>query len=176
MSYSLQLQKESSELPVDLDLIRKHFNIPPQQNDEYIEKILRIAISQAETYTDRSIVQKTWCYINKQIKVYLPKSPITNIISVETCNSNSSNFRATKFFDQIIHTDYRTIILDKRFLNKKIRITYDAGFTKETLPQSILQYIFQQFDVIYSGTTVIEDQIKYNSVLLNSYKSMSNKF
>ncbi len=169
-SYSLNVEWESNEMPINLDFIKQHFNIHPTQSDEHLKHILKLALKTAETYTDRSIIMKRFCYCNKQIKIHLPKPPINNIVSVSV--ADKEGFIQVKDFEQIVHHGYRTILLKEKYLNKKVKVIYEAGFDEESLPGSIQQYILDKFDEIYNGNSKSTNN---NINILDQHRDMSNK-
>ncbi|QEK38050.1 hypothetical protein FZC35_01520 [Candidatus Cytomitobacter indipagum] len=171
----LHLEEESNDLPVDLNFIRNHFKISLQESDEYIKKLLKIAISQAETYTDRSIVLKKWVYTHNQVQMHLPKPPIAKINSVEVMKNGK--FENIKDYCVQKHNDYMILELNKnKYMNKKVRVKYSAGFEKEEdLPSSILQYLLNRFEVLYNGSAQKSDNLRNHNVLLDSFKIMRNK-
>ncbi len=172
MKYPVSVEHESDELPIDLDFIKQHFNISPNQTDSYVKNILKIALKSAETYTDRSIIMKRWCYRNKQTRIHLPKAPINKILSVSI--QTPSGFEETKDFKMEVHNEYRIITLNQKTFDKEVKVIYEAGFTKENLPTSILQFVLLKFDDIYHGNN--ENQMNDNRIpMLDMDRDMSFK-
>lgn len=171
----LHLEEESGDVPIDLGFIRSHFQIPIQYDEKHLKKLLGMAIHQAETYTDRSIILKKWVYTHNQIQMHLPKPPIVKINSVEIMKNGK--FEQISDFSTQRHNDCVMLELDKnKYLNQRVRVRYLAGFEKsEDLPSSILQFVLCRFEVLYNSSAQKSDDFNKHNELLNSFRIMRDR-
>ncbi|USO00652.1 MAG: hypothetical protein H6845_02460 [Alphaproteobacteria bacterium] len=176
--YSLKIEKEVDDLPLDLKFIRSYFNISGSQTDDEINKLLKITINAAENYTQRSFCVKIWKYSHKRLKIFLPKPPVTKIISVVAKNIKKSIIlEQHKDYNVDINYDgFAVLMVDKKYQGMNIEVTYEAGFTEKTLPQSILNYILNKFAELYNGHNGSMGTMSFTANhYLNPYRDMRYK-
>jgi len=135
------LEHKSKELPVNLEEIREHFAL--FETDEEIAKLLQNAVEHIELQTGLSLQKKTWKIIHDNSYISLPYGPVSNVISVHDSNGN-------KIEPVSVKRASGNVILNFKDDQGMVKIRYETGYDRETLPECLKQSIFEKFWEVYA--------------------------
>jgi len=157
--------------PLSLDDAKTFMHILEDDEDELITSMTVGAREYAENYTNRQFEIATYELITDRLfqGLTIPKSPVTEIVSVEYMDSDGV-YQTLSTDDYYSYVDYGATKLEfSSFPSYKddkraIKITFKAGYT--TVPSSIVSYL----KVLVS--TMYENREQY--VLGVSIETMAN--
>ncbi|QEK39045.1 hypothetical protein [Candidatus Nesciobacter abundans] len=152
MLLDLHCEKKYDSIPINIQFVRKCFNVHEDLEDSYIEKLLKIACEKLESITGSSVIEKDWVLTAKRVEIKLFKGPVRNVssISVKTRNGTYKTIPVEDYY-QKINLGNRIIILSEKYMDKIIKVNYSAGYRVNELPGDLESYILRMFGDLYNG-------------------------
>jgi len=158
-TYSIRCVKENLEIPISLDLVKTHLKITNSNEDELLIAIIRASVKIFEGYTARSLLNKEWCAIFKNLNKFnitLPTRTVNKIIEITLIDENNNT---TVFNEKHYFLEENSSELNLRIIPyaKILKINYLAGYgdSHQDVPHeivtSILQHIAFQYENRESG-------------------------
>ena len=141
----LKLVTPPSTLAVSLSSAKKFFRVLGDDENEDIERVIKMATEQVEIITNRQIVQATYAlYLDGfSGSVRIPRPPLVSVDSVKYVNTDGDLVPFTDFFvDAVVEPAvvlFRSYPTDISTNPNSLVITYTCGYT--TTPPSIESYI-----------------------------------
>ena len=134
------LKECSKELPLCAKYIKNHFLLDESESE--INSMLKNAVEHVELQTGLSLRRKIWMIVHDNSFVSLINGPIINIISIKDGIGNLVEPLAVKR----AHDN-----LSIQFSQEGVfKITYEAGYTRENLPECLKYSVLEKFWQVYS--------------------------
>lgn len=146
--------------PVSMDEVRSYLRLSAEQQDETLLTLIAAGRSHVENFTGRALLKQEW-QMNlkppyprssplvkmrrKNVEIHLPKPPLLRI-------------KAVTFMDTTISfkQEGSRIILDARFWNEEIKITFWAGYgkTAASLPPDLKMAVLIVIRCLYDDRPI----------------------
>lgn len=138
---------------VSLPLAKQNANIERTDQDDYLTLLLLASIEDAEQYTGTVIQGRTATVQLKEFSqfVYLPKAPITEVVSVVYKDKGGNEVTVNVSDYETIRDGYGLHFKQTEFPELEtdnpypITITGTMGYTSETVPKSVQSAILLKF-------------------------------
>jgi len=143
------LQSINDELLIDLSFIRDKFFL--SEDDNYIKKILIMAIEEIELQRGLSLRKKTWKIIHNNCYFNLNFGPVNKIISIkDSFDKDLKPLHISRSHDNIM------LKFDKDL--GFICVEYESGYSKDNLPFCLQNTILEKFWELYSEDALNNEQ------------------
>ncbi|WP_342262043.1 hypothetical protein [Alphaproteobacteria bacterium endosymbiont of Tiliacea citrago] len=150
------LQSVNDELPLSVLFFRNSFGFC--ESDEFLIKILKLAINNIEARAGISILKKEWKVVHNNYQIFLKNGPVNEVVSIK--NSKGKNIvplSTVRKQDNLLLTFEE----DLGF----ITIYYKTGYDSCNLPECLKNNIISEFLNVYDKNEKIIEKDKNNFVL-----------
>lgn len=147
----LNIISASNELIVSLEAAKNFLKIDYEDDDEFIAKLIKTATNQCETYINKTLFEKNYLYSLYEIKynsVFLPKSPVKSIETIELVAQNQE--KIVLAVENYYLDEIAGVLIFKNMPTNfyRIDIKYVAGTSliDEELIQGILMHVARMYE------------------------------
>ncbi|MBR1944397.1 MAG: phage head-tail connector protein [Alphaproteobacteria bacterium] len=161
--------KNCDEQVINVNMLKNHFRIAHDHEDEYLNEIIKTATNILEDNLNLSILHKTYnCIVDNYNANYFITLPITNITSINSVTDSKNN--AISFST---NNKYE-ITLNSTGAHFPISIKYNAGFTNniEEIPNDLKLSTLQISKNIYDNSEEYLLDSNFIQCVINKYKKL----
>lgn len=131
-----------------LEDVKNYLRVSHNKDDRLIANLIKSSVISAEEFLGLSLfTKKITCSVDKAPSYFrLKYVPILRVTAVNILN-NEERTNITETFGRI-NSVYAKVLIDTRYLDKKLEIVYEAGLG-EKIPKTILQGILIHVGAMY---------------------------
>lgn len=183
MVSNIAIEKTGVTQPTILSLedAKKHLNITHSYQDELIQTYIDVAVSEAETYTSRSlkireVTLKTTNFNDRLILTLTPYYQGLTIKYYDTSNAeqtlDTSNYVLGYYFGEpVIYFNDMSGLPSLYNRQDAVTITYDAGYGLQVMPTQFAQFCKLLVGTFYEQRTDSVDKLpRFSYNLIHKFK------
>lgn len=161
------LESTNHDSLISLDELRLRLGI--DESDEYLNGLLKIVAEDIELANGISLRKKRWKVIHDNHYINLSKGPVLQIISMK--NSKGHNLKPLS-----ISRTHENVMLKFSESCGTVEVIYEAGYTKDNLPDCLKTTLVKKFKELYEKDKNIEvNKMKFDSMFSDSYEDRIEK-
>lgn len=156
--------------PATVDMVKDHYKINHSNDDTEIERNIKTAFNNIESYTGRCIVQRevTVRYKRVTTNIVLPYPPHVSISSVKTIDDEGNEDTLVLNSDYYVIGEKEIILQPEATWEDQVEVVYTAGYgtTLGDIPTPLQDAVVYQMGILYSnfeesmGTAVYDRGVK----------------
>lgn len=161
---NLKVITETTKEPILLDDVKQFLRIDYDEDDFILQTMVSAAREYAETFTRRSIANKTYeLTINSYVdRISLANPPFVNIDTVIDSNGET--------IDHKVIEEYERAIIAFNSFYETAKVTYQAGYdvVPNTIKQAMLiliSHFYENRETVIVGTSVVKMPFSVESLL-----------